>query len=441
MLFGRKSRAVESAAKDEDLAWRLDAIGQNVATIRFTPDGQILSANPLFLAVVGYSADELVGKHHRIFCEEDFQASAAYVRFWKELASGTPQRGVFKRLRRDGTPVWLEATYFPVKNAEGAVVEVLKIAADVTRNHSELLLLNAINDAIRQSMAVIEFTPDGEILDANENFLRLFGYSLKSLKGQHHRMLCFDEFYRENPDFWARLRHGEFSRGHFERRSAAGERVHIEATYNPVKDSSGRIIKVIKFAIDVTEQVNRNEEVRRAAELSFSTAEETAQISTRGIDSLDQSVALSAKTLSMVNTAVGLISQLTHQTKDIENIVTTIQSVAEQTNLLALNRRHRGGSRRRHGARLRGGRRRGAATGGAHQRRHGGDQERGHRERQADPADQPQHADHRVQRPGEQQPDHHRGRHHAGDQQGRRARGAGGVEPVQVTSVQGSGGR
>ncbi|SQC56340.1 putative chemotaxis transducer [Pseudomonas aeruginosa] len=159
----------------------------------------------------------------------------------------------------------------------------------------------------------------------------------KSLKGQHHRMLCFDEFYRENPDFWARLRHGEFSRGHFERRSAAGERVHIEATYNPVKDSSGRIIKVIKFAIDVTEQVNRNEEVRRAAELSFSTAEETAQISTRGIDSLDQSVALSAKTLSMVNTAVGLISQLTHQTKDIENIVTTIQSVAEQTNLLALN--------------------------------------------------------------------------------------------------------
>jgi methyl-accepting chemotaxis protein len=304
MLFGRKSRAVESAAKDEDLAWRLDAIGQNVATIRFTPDGQILSANPLFLAVVGYSADELVGKHHRIFCEEDFQASAAYVRFWKELASGTPQRGVFKRLRRDGTPVWLEATYFPVKNAEGAV---------------------------------IEFTPDGEILDANENFLRLFGYSLKSLKGQHHRMLCFDEFYRENPDFWARLRHGEFSRGHFERRSAAGERVHIEATYNPVKDSSGRIIKVIKFAIDVTEQVNRNEEVRRAAELSFSTAEETAQISTRGIDSLDQSVALSAKTLSMVNTAVGLISQLTHQTKDIENIVTTIQSVAEQTNLLALN--------------------------------------------------------------------------------------------------------
>lgn len=337
MLFGRKSRAVESAAKDEDLAWRLEAIGQNVATIRFTPDGQILSANPLFLAAVGYSADELVGKHHRIFCDEDYQASAAYVRFWKELASGTPQRGVFKRLRRDGSPVWLEATYFPVKNAEGAVVEVLKIAADVTRNHSELLLLNAINDAIRQSMAVIEFTPDGEILDANENFLRLFGYSLKSLKGQHHRMLCFDEFYRENPDFWARLRHGEFSRGHFERRSAAGERVHIEATYNPVKDSSGRIIKVIKFAIDVTEQVNRNEEVRRAAELSFSTAEETAQISTRGIDSLDQSVALSAKTLSMVNTAVGLISQLTHQTKDIENIVTTIQSVAEQTNLLALN--------------------------------------------------------------------------------------------------------
>ncbi len=232
MLFGRKSRAVESAAKDEDLAWRLDAIGQNVATIRFTPDGQILSANPLFLAVVGYSADELVGKHHRIFCDEDFQASAAYVRFWKELASGTPQRGVFRRLRRDGTPVWLEATYFPVKNAEGRSSRCWKIAADVTRNHSELLLLNAINDAIRQSMAVIEFTPDGEILDANENFLRLFGYSLKSLKGQHHRMLCFDEFYRENPDFWARLRHGGILTRAFRapqrRRRAGTYRSHLQ---------------------------------------------------------------------------------------------------------------------------------------------------------------------------------------------------------------------
>ena len=158
MLFGRKSRAVESAARMK--MWRGDSrpSGRTSPPSGFTPDGQILSANPLFLAAVGYSADELVGKHHRIFCDEDYQASAAYVRFWKELASGTPQRGVFKRLRRDGSPIWLEATYFPVKNAEGAVVEVLKIAADVTRNHSELLLLNAINDSIRQSMAVIEFT-------------------------------------------------------------------------------------------------------------------------------------------------------------------------------------------------------------------------------------------------------------------------------------------
>ncbi|MGV8743996.1 hypothetical protein ACV35G_30770, partial [Pseudomonas aeruginosa] len=83
---------------------------------------------------------------------------------------------------------------------------------------------------------------------------------------------------------------------------------------------SGRIIKVIKVAIDGTEQGNRNEEGRRAAELSFSTAEETAQSCTRGIDSRDQSVALSAKTLSMGNTGVGLSSQHTHQTKDLSLI-------------------------------------------------------------------------------------------------------------------------
>ncbi len=143
----------------------------------------------------------------------------------------------------------------------------------------------------------------------------------------------------------------------------------------------------------------------------------------------------------MVNTAVGLISQLTHQTKDIENIVTTIQSVAEQTNLLALNaaiEAARAGDMGRGFAVVADEVRQLAArTSGATVEIKNVVTENVKLTQQINP----QHTDHRVQRPGEQQPDHHRGRHHAGDQQGRRARGAGGVEPVQVTSAQGSGGR
>ncbi|MGC8100497.1 methyl-accepting chemotaxis protein [Metapseudomonas otitidis] len=338
MLF-RKSRVSPDikTPQDEENLQRLRAIEDNVASICFTPRGDIITANPLFLQVVGYTEQEIVGKHHRLFCEDSFRNSSAYERFWTSLANGISQRGVFKRIAKNGAVIWLEATYFPVKDASGRVVEVLKIASDVTQKHADLLVLTALSDALRRSMAMIEFTPDGEIIDANDNFLRLMGYSLGSLKGRHHRMFCLDAFYKENPDFWANLKAGNFYRGHFERKTASGNTVHIEASYNPVKDESGTVFKVVKFAIDVTEQVHRNEEVRRAAELSFATAEETAQISNRGMDSLDQSVAISATTLTMVNTAVDLISKLNLQAKDIENIVTTIQGVAEQTNLLALN--------------------------------------------------------------------------------------------------------
>ncbi|MDI6526278.1 PAS domain-containing methyl-accepting chemotaxis protein [Pseudomonas otitidis] len=339
MLFEKKSRLSPAInpLQDENNLQRLCAIKDNVASISFTPTGEIISANPLFLQVVGYTEQELVGKHHRLFCEDSFRNSNAYERLWASLSSGISQRGVFKRIAKNGAVIWLEATYFPVKDASGRVVEVLKIASDVTKAHSCQLVQSALSEALNRSMAMIEFTPDGEIIDANDNFLRLMGYSLGSLKGRHHRMLCLDAFYKENPDFWTNLKAGNFYRGHFERKTASGSTVHIEASYNPVKDESGTVFKVVKFAIDVTEQVRRNEEVRRAAELSFSTAEETAQISNRGMGSLDQSVAISATTLTMVNTAVDFISKLSLQAKDIENIVTTIQGVAEQTNLLALN--------------------------------------------------------------------------------------------------------
>lgn len=184
MLF-KKSRAslAPRTSQDEANLQRLRAIEENVASISFTPRGDILTANSLFLQAVGYSEQEVLGKHHRLFCEDSFRNSPAYDRFWSALASGVPQRGVFKRIAKNGSVIWLEATYFPVKDDSGRVFEVLKIACDVTKEHAGMLVLTALSEALDRSMAMIEFTPDGEIIDANDNFLRLMGYSLGSLKG------------------------------------------------------------------------------------------------------------------------------------------------------------------------------------------------------------------------------------------------------------------
>lgn len=337
MFFNKNKQLLDTENKLSELQWQLDSINRNVAEIRFRPDGSVIYASNIFLEMLGYKLEEIAGQHHRIFCEKNYASTADYSRFWQKLADGHLQSGLFRRLRKDGNLILIEATYIPVQNQDGKVIEIIKIGSDVTQRENELLSLRAVHAAISRSMAEIEFTPNGDILHANENFLRAMGYRLSDIKGRHHRMFCFDNFYQENPNFWQSLKGGTFLSGQFERKTASGETIYLEATYNPVIDEAGQVVKVLKFATDVSSQKHKADEIRQAAELSFTTAEETSQISVRGMESLASSIELSQGTFNLINGAVISITQLNAQAKDIEKIVTIIQGVAEQTNLLALN--------------------------------------------------------------------------------------------------------
>ena len=337
MFFNKNKQLLDTENKLSELQWQLDSINRNVAEIRFRPDGSVIYASNIFLEMLGYKLEEIAGQHHRIFCEKNYANTADYSRFWQKLADGHLQSGLFRRLRKDGNLVLIEATYIPVQNQDGKVIEIIKIGSDVTQRENELLSLRAVHAAISRSMAEIEFTPNGDILHANENFLRAMGYRLSDIKGRHHRMFCFDNFYQENTNFWQSLKGGTFFSGQFERKTASGETIYLEATYNPVIDEAGQVVKVLKFATDVSSQKHKADEIRQAAELSFTTAEETSQISVRGMESLASSIELSQGTFNLINGAVISITQLNAQAKDIEKIVTIIQGVAEQTNLLALN--------------------------------------------------------------------------------------------------------
>ena len=337
MFFNKNKQLLDTENKLSELQWQLDSINRNVAEIRFRPDGSVIYASNIFLEMLGYKLEEIAGQHHRIFCEKNYASTADYSRFWQKLADGHPLSGLFRRLRKDGNLILIEATYIPVQNQDGKVIEIIKIGSDVTQRENELLSLRAVHAAISRSMAEIEFTPNGDILHANENFLRAMGYRLSDIKGRHHRMFCFDNFYQENPNFWQSLKGGTFFSGQFERKTASGETIYLEATYNPVVDEAGQVVKVLKFATDVSSQKHKADEIRQAAELSFTTAEETSQISVRGMESLASSIELSQGTFNLINGAVISITQLNAQAKDIEKIVTIIQGVAEQTNLLALN--------------------------------------------------------------------------------------------------------
>ena len=117
-------------------------------------------------------------------------------------------------------------------------------------------------DAIERSMAVIEFDPQGNVLRANDNFLKAMGYRAEQVMGQPHRMFCTPAFARsaEYHQLWTNLRSGQFQSGTFERQASNGESVWLEASYNPVRDEAGQVIKVVKFAMDVTPRLQAESE-------------------------------------------------------------------------------------------------------------------------------------------------------------------------------------
>lgn len=314
-----------------------DAITSAMATIEFTPDGLILEANDLFLEVIGYHRNEVVGKHHSLFCDREYTSSPEYRTFWDVLRSGRSHSGTFPRRSKKGGKVWLEATYFPVKNRRGEVERVMKIASDVTQEHDRMRDHEAAFDAINRSMATIEFKPDGSIISANQNFLDAVGYRLEAIRGKHHRMFCDDSFYREHPDFWTSLSKGELKSGQFRRRRSNGTDLWLEATYNPVFDEQGRVEKVIKFASDITPRVEKALQTQDAAGVASTTATQTVAIAGHAREALQHSRTTSEQIEQGVGKAKAIIAELNERSQSIEKMVDTIAAVADQTNLLALN--------------------------------------------------------------------------------------------------------
>lgn len=330
-----KQQLAESQDKCVSLESLVSAISSNIPVIEFSPEGTIVHANQLFLDAVGYTLNEVAGKHHRIFCEDAYINTENYRQFWQKLKAGNTQQGTFLRLTKTHKPIWLEASYFPVYS-QGKVSKILKIAKDISQQVKQSQDFEAIITALNKSLAVIEFTPDGNIITANDNFLQTVGYRLNDIAGQHHRLFCNDDFYRNNPNFWSDLGKGRFQKGQFQRKHRSGKAVWLEATYNPIV-VEGKIVKIIKFASDITAQIAQDQAVYDASQLAYTTSQATMKSAQDGELLLDRTADSSNNMSSEVADSSALIAQLLEESKQITAIVSTIRSIAEQTNLLALN--------------------------------------------------------------------------------------------------------
>ncbi|MET0289616.1 MAG: PAS domain-containing methyl-accepting chemotaxis protein [Pseudoxanthomonas sp.] len=360
---------------------RMDAIDKVMASIEFSLDGTILDANQNFLDTMGYGLEEIRGKHHSLFVDAQTRTSAGYQQFWQKLGRGEFDAGRYQRVGKHHREIWIQASYNPVFDATGRPYKVVKYATDITQQVVSAADAEGRITAIDKVMAVIEFSMDGRILSANENFLKTMGYRLEEIRGQHHGVFV-DAAYRASDayrQFWEKLGRGTFDVGRYRRVGKDGREVWIQASYNPILDIAGRPFKVVKYATDVTDQVRSAQEMRNlvvqataiaqnvqaaARDISGSnqelaertvsqsefvrqtsgSIEELAQAVRTNSQHADDARRMSADSAGVARRGADVISEVVTTTAGIRTatdrigqIIEVIDGIAFQTNILALN--------------------------------------------------------------------------------------------------------
>ncbi|WP_085899616.1 methyl-accepting chemotaxis protein [Kiloniella majae] len=377
--FGKAPKAVSDEPKNckfskTEMNLIINALNKSQAVIQFEIDGTIITANKNFVDAMGYTLEEIKGKHHSIFVEPEYKNSAEYKQFWENLKKGEFQVAEYKRLGKGGKPIWIQASYNPIVNAAGKVIKVVKYATDITAQTLQHADYEGQINAVNKSQAVISFNLDGTILDANDNFLNTVGYNLEEIKGKHHRLFVEEEYKKSDKyaEFWASLTRGEFQTAEYKRLGKGGKEIWIQASYNPIFDPDGKPFKVVKFATDITQQVHdRNESARvgqlvdenlgKILEAVGSANEQSSVASSASGNTLQtvQSVASASeefqasaneiarsmntsrndvkKAIEEATNADQLTQRLTEQALSMNTVVSVIQDIAGQINLLALN--------------------------------------------------------------------------------------------------------
>jgi methyl-accepting chemotaxis protein len=310
-----------------------------MAVAEFDLEGRVLRANQNFLDLLGYGVEQIVGKSHREFCTDGHANSREYQNHWASLRAGKFVSGRFQRVDAQGRKVWLEASYNPVLDGSGKVLKVVKYAMDVTAKVMRESDIHARLDAVDRAMAIIEFDLEGNILGANDNFVHAMGYGLNEIIGKPHRMFCEPSLVNsaEYAELWRGLNRGEIRGGQFKRLAKHGRVVWLEATYNPVYDAEGKLCKVVKFASDITERVEKQEQDAHSAARAYHISAETEKAAEHGTDVIQQTAREMRQIADNIGASARLVAQLGARSEQITAIVNTIRGIADQTNLLALN--------------------------------------------------------------------------------------------------------
>ena len=222
----------------------MEAIERATMVMEMTPQGHITSINANYQRFMGYDASALLNHHHAMLCCDSYARHRAYYAFWQQLNKGISISGHFQRQTRSGRLVWLQAAYTPIMDTHGKVTRIIKIATPLSDQLAPIMAPPSLqnNEALSaQAISTLTLSPSGTLIDINEQFMEVIGYTREQLIGTHHADLFIPEEGRQHDDFWAALTQQNSVTGCFRYLHAHGHALSLCAAYVPVRDAAGQV--------------------------------------------------------------------------------------------------------------------------------------------------------------------------------------------------------
>ena len=215
--------------------------------------GYITSVNDRFCDVAQYKREELIGLNHNVVRHPDMPKEA-FKAMWATIGKGEIFRAFVKNQKKDKSPYYIEGAFMPVLAENGKPEKYMGIRFDITKETYEKQAAIGVLNAIDASYAFVEFDTHGNILKANDNFLKLLEYSIEDILGKNHSIFVDSNYSKSEKyrKYWDDLAKGEAFNDVYKFVSKTGKIIWFQSVYSPIKDEMGRIEKIVKIATDIT---------------------------------------------------------------------------------------------------------------------------------------------------------------------------------------------
>jgi len=345
-----KKTMVDAAAL-ADLHGKLAALNKSQAVIEFDLQGNVLTANENFLAVLGYRLEEIRGRAHSMFVEPGYRTSEEYRLFWEKLRRGEYDAGQYKRLGKSGREVWIQASYNPILDTKGKPYKVVKFATDVT---AQVNLTHQMQTVVAQTQQVVRSANGGD-LSRRIDTAGASGDVLKMAEAINLLLSTVTEMFGDVQAVIATATEGDLS-GRVEVGAKTGDLRKMAESVNVLLESVAQIVSSVKSAagevLGGAEEISqgnldlqqRTEEQSSSLEETASSMEEMTVTVKQNADNAGQAnqLAIAARDQAqsggaVVGKAVEAMDKINEASKKIADIIGVIDEIAFQTNLLALN--------------------------------------------------------------------------------------------------------